>query len=249
MSVSLKPSEAVEGGGAIPVGKNLTVMASSYALFDYNGKAPTSVCLRQVLKDEENVEYTQYWSVGNPDRYTITQGGADIEGPPMNKSSNAFAYLENAVLAGFPENKIETAGSFVGTKSLFKAHTPKPFVDAQGVSKQGKAILVMEKVISLPGAKIATSAKKTTTTKTASAADAVSDEVKGEIIALVSWVLAQNGGEATKSKVASAVYAKDSPIAASKNKSTIGGLVFKPPFEGVIKELGFTLEGDTVKAA
>jgi hypothetical protein len=243
---SMKPADAMEGGGAIPTGKVLTIEDSRYAMFDYGGKFPATIAIRQVLRDENDEEYTQYWSVGSPERYTITDDELDLDGPPLNKGCNAYVYLDAAVRAGFAENRIDGPGSFNGTKALFTSvkGADKDFSSKGEGKKEGRAILVMEKVISMPGEAAAKSAMPKTPPY-----GAVSDEVLSELGSLVGYVISQNGGVALKTKLTAALYTKDGPLAASQHKETIGKLVFSPMLKDAISKIGFKLEGDKITSA
>src|SRR3972149_11360171 len=111
MGVSLRPSDAVEGG-LVPVDRNLLWKKGRFNLFDYTtreGKVvATTVAYRLESVDDDGGEYTQQYSVGDPDRFTIENDGKTLgpEGVTISKSCNFHILMNSAVNAGFPENKI-----------------------------------------------------------------------------------------------------------------------------------------------
>ena len=241
--VSIRPKDAIQGG-ALPIGIPMTIKESRFAPWDYNGQAPATVALKQILVDPDEGEHTQYWSVGSPDRYEITNDGRDLEGPPISKGCNFNLYIGAAVTAGMPEAKLENVASFDGVTVVFTA-IPAP--KRQGITgqKEGSVVYVPEK-ITLPAAKGAKAAPAKATTKAAPSTGEIPAEVVEGAMLLLEAVLKSKGGKCEKKDLSTAIFTKDSPLAESKVKKEVGSLIFKPTFEEFLLSNGYQIEGNTI---
>src|SRR3989304_10558257 len=112
MGVSLNPKDAVEGG-LIPENRNLTWRNPHFVLFQYppkkdgtivlgkDGLPARSVSAEITLVDDDNNEYVQHYSVGDPERFTIENGGKTLgpEGAAISKSCNFYTLMVETINA------------------------------------------------------------------------------------------------------------------------------------------------------
>lgn len=139
VGVSLRPSDAVEGG-AVPVNMNLLWKECRFVIFDYDGKGKPTTAFRLVSVNDDGQEFTQHYSAANPELFAPSDDGETpvAEYPEvgavgkflcpvkasqsLSKSSNFYILTSNTVGAGFPENKIsDDASKFEG---LYAYHIP-----------------------------------------------------------------------------------------------------------------------------
>lgn len=161
--VSLKPSDATQGGAIIESG-DVTIESVRTALWDYQGKIPVpQPALAVTIDAGEQGKFTQMYSAGKAEQFVpsddmrrfIPVGGA----PGINQNTNAMMFLVSLVNAGFPEDKIgDDVAVFDGTRCHM--HTvPQP--KRPGLTNaEGKTVLVVDKIHSLPWEAAAPTAPK-----------------------------------------------------------------------------------------
>lgn len=160
MSVSLKPSEAVQGGLVDDL--LAEVMEATFVLWDYNGKLrDSSPAIKFNLKNEETGEdHEQYWSVGSARDWVPNEDGSALVSvggaQALRTNSNGVLLMESIVNSGFPEDKIESDISlFKGMVAHFtRVAAPKRTgltsdVDS-GEKKFEATVLVVDEISRLP---------------------------------------------------------------------------------------------------
>ncbi len=250
MGVSLKPSDAVEGG-AVPVDMNLLWKEVRFNNFDYTRKSgeimATTVAIRVKYVNDDGAEYEQQYSVGDPERFTVSEDGKSIDGPAMSKSCNAFLLLNSLINAGFPENKLGEDISVLDNLYTFNIGLPEPKRSglaprpvAEGQVAREKVLSVPSQILRLPWEK---KTGKTAAGKPAAKAAAVTEETEGgdEIVAKAVEFVKNHAtdGKAIRKSLGVAVFKE---LAKDPDKDAIAGLMFKgtPEFlsalaaEGVI---------------
>lgn len=106
---SLRPSDAVEGGGLLD---NVDVRWKEvlFEMWDYNGTQAASPALKVVMEVEDGAEVTQYFSCGKAEDWTPSKDGRKLVpiggARGLNKSSNFMILLDSMIKADFPEDKI-----------------------------------------------------------------------------------------------------------------------------------------------
>ncbi len=247
--VSLRPSEAVEGG-AVPVDRNLTWKEARFNLFDYTKKdgtvVATTTALRVTFVDDDGLEIEQQYSAGDPERFQPSEDGLTLvpvgSAVALSKSSNLYQLLNALVNAGFPENKITGDASVF--EGLYAYHIGMPQPKRSGLTQAepvegGRApiISVPSEIHTLPWD--AKKGKKGTKTAAATAeaddTDATADAVK-----LVKKLL-EDSDSVNRQKVATeAIRIKNKPIAK---------LVFTDEFEVALMANGMSLDGEDITAS
>ena len=127
--MSLKPSEASEGG-EFPRGY-LSVTTAKFGEYHYmtkdtqgnptpaldeNKKPIISMAAIITLENETGNQFEQVYSIGRPDRYTVSADGQVLEGGVLSKSCNFYKLMTEVVNQGYPEGSIKDnlSETFVG---------------------------------------------------------------------------------------------------------------------------------------
>ena len=132
--MSLRPSEASEGG-AFPRGY-LTVTAARFGEHHYmtkdaqgnptpslndQGKPTVTMAAIITLENETGDQFEQVYSIGRPDRYTVSADGQVLEGGILSKSCNFYKLMTEVVNQGYPEGNIKDnlSETFVGLSAYW----------------------------------------------------------------------------------------------------------------------------------
>jgi hypothetical protein len=128
--MSLKPSEASEGG-AFPRGY-LTVTAAKFGEFHYmtkdgkpslneQGNPNISMAAIITLENDTGDQFEQVYSIGRPDRYTVSADGQVLEGGVLSKACNFYKLMTEVVNQGYPEGSIKDnlSETFVGMSAYW----------------------------------------------------------------------------------------------------------------------------------
>jgi len=110
MGVSLKPSEAVEGGGFLD-DVDVKVAESRFAMFDYGGsRQPVPAICFKLDHMDGSEPIAQYWSVGKATDWMPSDDGKELvpigKATQLVNSSNGMLLLASIINAGFPESKL-----------------------------------------------------------------------------------------------------------------------------------------------
>lgn len=159
--VSLKPSDQVEGGGLLD---NVDCLWKEvrFEMFDYGGTQAETPALRVTIAPEDGGEVDQYWSCGQAKDWNPSKDGKSLipvgEAKGLNKSSNASILFQSLIKANFPEDKIgDDVSVFEGMRAhMIRVPAPKrgglPSTKKREDGREfEKTILVVDKILSLPG--------------------------------------------------------------------------------------------------
>lgn len=159
MGVSLKPSEAVAGGGGID-DVDVWIKACRFRLWDYNGTIQTPVLgLEVTFADDDGNEASQVYSAGDTKHFVPSEDGSEavpVGGATnLNDSTNAMAFMVSLVNAGFGEERIaDKVSVFEGTK-VHVNQVPQPKRKGLTGAKEGSKILLVSKILAFPWDKAA----------------------------------------------------------------------------------------------
>lgn len=108
--ISLKPSEAVHGGGMVPEGR-YKITDAKFCMWDYNGTQPNAVpALGVEYKNADEMTYSQYYSAGDAKNVKPSADGQRLvkvgSTGGLNDSTNVFQYLKALVNAGLGEEEL-----------------------------------------------------------------------------------------------------------------------------------------------
>lgn len=155
MGISLKPSDAVSGGGLLD-DADVTLKACRAAMWDYNGTVKVPVValqatIEQILEDGSAQDIIQYYSAGDSKNFVPSDDGRKFvpvsDATGLNSNCNAMLFLVSLINGGFPEDKVgDDLSVFDGTKCHVKRmlQPVRPgFVPANtGGKGDGKILLV-----------------------------------------------------------------------------------------------------------
>ncbi len=180
--------------GGVLSDANAVIAASEYKMFDYGGKSAGGAVptVHFTIKDEDDGEHEQFYTVGKSSDWQISKDGKTIDGPGFHKRSNFGRFL-SALMDACKESGVGTdwltddITCFVG----LDAHWVTLSVDTQSGTKD---VPVIDRINSLPGGK-----------KVGGGA-AVSDEVKDSAKSVVEKILLNSGGSVPLAQLYSQVY-------------------------------------------
>ena len=239
--MSLKPSEASEGG-AFPRGY-LTVTAAKFGEYHYmtkdpqgnptpaldeNKKAIVSMAAIITLENETGDQFEQVYSIGRPDRYTVSADGQVLEGGILSKSCNFYKLMTEVVNQGYPEGNIKDnlSETFVGLSAYW---------DEMNVGGTRTLIVPMSQ-LTPPGVN---GTGPATTTPAAAPADMVAKAVvlvQAHVAANGSMTRQQLGGEAFNQNLDTA------------NQQALMNVIFDESLVKALAAVGITLDKETFSA-
>ena len=180
--MSLKPSEASEGG-EFPRGY-LSVTTAKFGEYHYmtkdaqgnptpaldeNKKPIISMAAIITLENETGNQFEQVYSIGRPDRYTVSADGQVLEGGVLSKSCNFYKLMTEVVNQGYPEGSIKDnlSETFVGMTAYWDE-----------IPNGQRTLIVPIRELALPGTNGAAPAAAVAAAAPAPAADMVAKAVE-----------------------------------------------------------------------
>ena len=156
VGVSLNPESFVEGGGLLD-DVDVTIKEARFIMFDYEGKSPVAVPALKITFDPGDGELvTQCWSMGKATDWQPSKDGKKLipigSATAIVKTSNGGIFVTSLINAGFPGDRL--AEGDISCLDGMEAHvirTPAP--ERTGIEGQKKpaTILIIDKIIALPG--------------------------------------------------------------------------------------------------
>jgi hypothetical protein len=245
--VSMNPRDMSQGGG---LWDNIDAILTSATFFNWD-KAAGAVYAKVVVKDDDGVEYEQNISCGKGD-FGPSNDGSRLEltkdNATLNSGSNFGIFLTSMINAGFPEDKVtDDITVFVGGKYHFdRIAAPKRSIEGRKESKYEDKVLVVTKVLALPGEKKAAKGAAKGPQKSVPKAKPGDDDGGNEIATLaketVMSVLLEAGEPLGKAALAKAVGAQ---LDGHPLKSKVVVMVFQEAFLGG-DTVDWTYEGGMV---
>ena len=240
--MSLRPSEASEGG-AFPRGY-LTVTAAKFGEYHYMTKDPQgnptpaldenkkpiiSMAAIITLENETGDQFEQVYSIGRPDRYTVSADGQVLEGGILSKSCNFYKLMTEVVNQGYPEGSIKDnlSETFVGMSAYWDE-----------MPNGQRTLIVPQGQLTLPGVN-GTAPAATTAAPAAAPADMVAkavELVQAGIAANGSMTRQQLGGEAFNQNLDTA------------NQQALMNVIFDESLVKALAAVGITLDKETFSA-
>ncbi len=236
--MSLKPSEASEGG-AFPRGY-LTVTAARFAEHHYmtkdgngnptpslndQGKPTITMAAIITLENDTGDQFEQVYSIGRPDRYTISADGQVLEGGVLSKNCNFYKLMTEVVNKGYPEGSIKDnlSETFVGMSAYWDE-----------MPNGTRTLIVPQGQLTLPG-----------TNGTAPAAPAAAAAAPADMVAkaveLVQAGVAANGSM-TRQQLGSEAFNQNLD---ASNQQALMNVIFDQSLVTALAAVGIKLEGET----
>jgi hypothetical protein len=270
----MDPEQAVEGGD-FPRG-DLLVLRAYYEIFHYmkqgapvmnrNGQPATSVSAHLDLRNDDGVVFAQNYSIGDPSRFTIADGGDTIEGS-LKTNCQFYQLMITLVDRGYPTTNLRDNPSIgenlVGLYASWEQETEKrgdsgllvlpmggihqfPWAEAvKGAPKPPDVDEISQEEAkagssSAPATSTPAATKKTAVKKTTAKAATLADsEVIGKLVAAV-----QAGMEAeevsTRGDLTSYVFANYEP----EEKMDMMNLIMSADLTAALGEVEIGLEGE-----
>ena len=238
--MSLKPSEASEGG-AFPRGY-LTVTAAKFGEHHYmtkdgngnptpslndQGKPTITMAAIITLENETGDQFEQVYSIGRPDRYTVSADGQVLEGGLLSKNCNFYKLMTEVVNQGYPEGSIKDnlSETFVGMSAYWDE-----------MPNGQRTLIVPQGQLTLPGVNGTAPAAPAAPAATIPAADMIAkavELVQAGVAANGSMTRQQLGGEAFNQNLDSA------------SQQALMNVIFDESLVNALAAAGIKLEGET----
>lgn len=154
--ISLKPSDAVHGGGMVPEG-DYDVVDAKFAPWDYNGTVATAVPALGIEYKNEDQSFVQWYSAGDMKNLAPSEDGKRLRkvgtSGGLNDSTNCYQFLTALIRAGFSEDKLVNDISVIIGMRVAVVHEATQERDIKGQKKKAGVMVVIGKIHSLPGEK------------------------------------------------------------------------------------------------
>lgn len=260
MGVSLKPSDAVAGGGGID-DVDVRIKSCRFRAWDYNGQLPSPVLGLSVdfeLLTPEGGEANQVYSAGEMKHFVPSQDGREavpVGGKTgLNENTNAMLFLMSLVNSGFPESKIgDDVSVFEGTECHVN-QVPQPKRPGMSAQDKSKNVTVVSKIHKMPweaakGTVAAPAKAKASTKATAPAVaqqsasasgngQAVTDKAEQAVIS----ILSAKGGSIAHTAIAGEAFKL---LASDPDRNEAVKLAYSKEFLGA-EGKPWTFDGTTV---
>lgn len=247
-TASLNPNDAVQGG--LLDDADVVIREARFTLWNYNGAAKDTTALRVSMEDADGKQHEQYYSAGDPERFVPSDDGRKLyltgTATALNASSNVVQFLKSLIDAGFPAAGLtDDIGAIDGLKAHVNRVTQqkRSFQGAAPDNGRERTILLVTKVIAMPGEKPKKGGAKAATVSVAPAVSAangseVSDEIADAAAQYLLEILAENGGSIERQKVSQLAFQK-ALKAKDARKSEITKAVFNEQFLRSREEFAF----------
>jgi len=239
--MSLRPSEASEGG-AFPRGY-LTVTAAKFGEHHYmtkdgngnptpslndQGKPTITMAAIITLENETGDQFEQVYSIGRPDRYTVSADGQVLEGGLLSKACNFYKLVVECVNQGYPEGSIKDnlSETFVGMSAYWDE-----------MPNGQRTLIVPQGQLTLPGA------NGTGPAAPAAPAAAPADMV-AKAVELVQAGIAANGSM-TRQQLGGEAFNQNLDTA---NQQALMNVIFDQSLVDALAAVGITLDKETFSA-
>jgi len=238
--MSLKPSEASEGG-EFPRGY-LSVTTAKFGEYHYmtkdgqgnptpaldeNKKPIISMAAIITLENETGNQFEQVYSIGRPDRYTVSADGQVLEGGVLSKSCNFYKLMTEVVNQGYPEGSIKDnlSETFVGMTAYWDE-----------IPNGQRTLIVPVRELALPGSNGAAPAAAVAAPAPAAAPDMVAKAVE-----LVQAGIATDGS-ITRQALGQSAFGQNLDNA---SQMALMNVIFDESLVTALAAVGVKLEGET----
>lgn len=216
------PTSFVQGG--LLDDADVRIADAGFQVWNYNGGGKDTTALRVAFEDAEGKTHEQFYSVGDPERFSPSDDGSKIlltgTATSINAGSNFAQFVKSLIDAGVPVSFFQTDDikKLVDLRIHVNRVNQKERAGINNTRDNGQArtILLATKLISLPGQKPAgggatkAAATKTGATKTSAPAAApaveVSEELADKVVRYLSTVAGEQGGSVPRAKVSTLVF-------------------------------------------
>lgn len=238
MSISLRPSDATEGGRIVN-DMDVEIKDIRFEMFDYNGKSPNAspgiVCnLVDLNSDEEYAD--NFWSVGSPSDWAPSDDGKSLV--PLgtrnapSASCNAMQFLASLVNNGLDEDLLADGDISVLNGLGFHAIRAEVDVSRMRNREPGSRVptyIIAKEILFLPGEKNKWMKSKGKSSSSVKSPDKGSkkakkveeeDEITQEEIEaaeVLASIIEDQGGKVSRKSLPGLVF-KYAPKGADKNK-------------------------------
>jgi hypothetical protein len=260
MGVSLKPSDAIAGGGGLN-DADVTITQARFRLWDYNGAIQVPVLGLSIdFETEDGGKANQVYSAGDTKHFVPSDDGRQaipvgkLEG--LNENTNCMAFLASLVNSGFPEDKLGDDISVIEGTKVHIDQVPQPKRPGVSGGDKNKTLGIVTKLLGLPNegtkagkakvSKAATKGQPVAQTQASPATNGAEDPdaIHGETVGHILSILAAKGGSVEKKALSNELFKL---VQKDPNRNKIMALGFKDEFlNGAMGEVPFSYNGTTI---
>jgi len=191
------------------------------------GKPTISMAAIITLENDTGDQFEQVYSIGRPDRYTISADGQVLEGGVLSKNCNFYKLMTEVVNQGYPEGSIKDnlSETFVGMSAYWDE-----------MPNGTRTLIVPQGQLTLPGTNGTAPAAPAAAAPAAAPADMVAKAVE-----LVQAGVAANGSM-TRQQLGSEAFNQNLDAASQQQLMNV---IFDQSLVTALAAVGIKLEGET----
>ena len=243
--MSLKPSEASEGG-EFPRGY-LSVTTAKFGEYHYmtkDGQGNPTPALNEnkkpiitmaaiiTLENDTGDQFEQVYSIGRPDRYTVSADSQVLEGSALSNKCHFYRLMTEIVNQGYPENRVSynLSETFVGMSAYWDE------------VENGKSTLILPvRELTLPGTNGTAPAAPAAAPAAPAAPAAAPADMVAKAVELVQAGVAANGSM-TRQQLGSEAFNQNLD---ASNQQELMNVIFSESLITALAAVGIKLEGET----
>jgi hypothetical protein len=243
--MSLKPSEASEGG-AFPRGY-LSVTTAKFGEYHYmtkdgqgnptpaldeNKKPIITMAAIITLENDTGDQFEQVYSIGRPDRYTVSADGQVLEGSALSNKCHFYRLMTEVVNQGYPEGNIKEnlSETFVGMSAYWDE-----------VDTGQRTLIVPVRELTPPGANGTAPAAAPAAPAVAAPAPAPAADMVAKAVELVQAGIATDGS-ISRQALGQAAFGQNLDNA---SQMQLMNVIFDESLVTALAAVGVKLEGET----
>jgi len=192
------------------------------------GKPTISMAAIITLENETGDQFEQVYSIGRPDRYTVSADGQVLEGGLLSKNCNFYKLMTEVVNQGYPEGSIKDnlSETFVGMSAYWDE-----------MPNGQRTLIVPQGQLTLPG----TNGTAPAAPVSAAAPAAAPADMVAKAVELVQAGIAANGSM-TRQQLGAEAFNQNLD---ASNQQELMNVIFSESLITALAAVGIKLEGET----
>jgi len=196
---------------------------------DENKKPIISMAAIITLENETGSQFEQVYSIGRPDRYTVSPDGQVLEGGVLSKNCNFYKLMTEVVNQGYPESSIKDnlSETFVGMSAYWDE-----------MPNGQRTLIVPQGQLTLPGVNGTAPAAPAAPAATIPAADMIAKAVE----LVQAGITASANNTMTRQALGSEAFNQNLD---SASQQALMNVIFDESLVNALAAAGIKLEGET----
>jgi len=195
---------------------------------DENKKPIITMAAIITLENDTGDQFEQVYSIGRPDRYTVSADGQVLEGGLLSKNCNFYKLMTEVVNQGYPEGRIKDnlSETFVGMSAYWDE-----------MPNGQRTLIVPQGQLTLPG----TNGTAPAAPVSAAAPAAAPADMVAKAVELVQAGIAANGSM-TRQQLGAEAFNQNLD---ASNQQELMNVIFSESLITALAAVGIKLEGET----